>query len=180
MDQILWDLNHNQYKHIMKLTTAKIRKTILNVLTSLQLPNAVVQEYYNKLNGYKYVDGITELSSGCFIRAIPLSNSTTLPLHNGAFICDINITNNGVVIVCKNFNNRYFSLKVEDCVIFQRLTDEEKIILNALDHLSAVDDDSEEDSEDEDIEDEDSEDENSEDDNRATVKKNVRKNNKKR
>jgi hypothetical protein len=41
-----------------------------------------------------------------------------------------------VLIVCKNYTNRHFQIKMDECLLFQKLTDQEKVILHALDHLS--------------------------------------------
>ena len=67
-------------------------------------------------------------------------------------ICEIKITDNGVLITCKNFMHRHYTFKMDECLIFQKLTTQEQIIISALDHLEKTkkDEDEDEDEEDED------------------------------
>jgi hypothetical protein len=48
------------------------------------------------------------------------------------------ITDDGVFCVCKNYgyNTRYFQITMDKNLIFQRLTNQELILLSALDHLA--------------------------------------------
>jgi hypothetical protein len=50
-------------------------------------------------------------------------------------LCDIKITDNGILIVCKNFLHRHYTFKMDECLIFKKLSNQEKILLNALDYL---------------------------------------------
>ena len=63
-------------------------------------------------------------------------------------ICDIKITDNGVIIKCKNFMHRHYTFKMDECLIFQKITSQEQLIIYALDHLEEKEE--EEDEEDED------------------------------
>jgi len=65
-------------------------------------------------------------------------------------ICDIKITDNGVLITCKNFMHRHYTFKMDECLIFQKLTTQEKVIIHALDHLENTKDEEDEEEEEED------------------------------
>jgi hypothetical protein len=56
-------------------------------------------------------------------------------LTNGGVIIDIQLLNDGIYILCKNFRNKGMKIKIDECFIFQKLTDQEKTILAALDYL---------------------------------------------
>jgi hypothetical protein len=95
-------------------------------------------------------------------------------LNRCGIVCDIKIADEGVFVTCKNFMHRHYNFKMDDVLIFQKLTTQEQIILRALDHLDEDDtknkktkeldkDLEDEDLEDEDLEDEDLEDEDLED-----------------
>jgi len=88
-----------------------------------------------KLNGYRYVDEIKDVKYGAFIKWIPISNPEYLPLHTGGMICDIKVTDNGVIIVCKNFMHKHYQIKMDECLLFQKLSHQELVLLAALDHL---------------------------------------------
>jgi hypothetical protein len=119
----------------MSLTSRKILETNLEILNELQLGKELTKEYLKKLKGYRYVEEISDIKHGGYIRWIPITDPTYLPLHNSCIICDIKITDNGVLITCKNFMHRHYTFKMEEAIIFQKLTNQELIIINALDHL---------------------------------------------
>lgn len=45
------------------------------------------------------------------------------------------IMNEGIIIICKSIDNRFFKIKFDNCIIFQKLTTQENIILNVLNYL---------------------------------------------
>ena len=161
INKLMYALDNDNNENIMNLTSKKILEMNLNILKELHLDKPTTLNYLKKLQGYRYVDEIHELKYGAFIRWIPIIDPNYLPLHYCGIICDIKITDNGVIINCKNFMHRHYTFKMEECLIFQKLTTQEKVIINALDHLENTKD---EDLEDEDLEDEDLEDEDLEDD----------------
>ena len=97
--------------------------------------------YVKKLKGYRYVDEIKDIRVGGFLKWIPIVSNNDekevyLPLHSGGIICDIKLTDNGTFIACKNFTGRFYQFKFDDALIFQKLSNQEQVILSALDHLA--------------------------------------------
>ena len=72
---------------------------------------------------------------GYYIRWIPLKNPDNLKLTNGGIIVDIDIINNCFQIKVKNNRNRVFQIKFDECCIFQKLSNQERVILGVLDYL---------------------------------------------
>lgn len=136
-----------EYETIANLTSKEIQLTNYKMIKQLHLDKKTTTEYLKKLNGYRYIDEISDIKYGRFIRWIPLSDPNYLPLHYCGIICDIKIVDNGVLITCKNFMHRHYTFKMDECFIFQKLTTQEQIIINALDHLAESDSDSDSDSE---------------------------------
>jgi hypothetical protein len=136
VDNLMTALDNETNDSIMNLTTAKIQETIFNILKELHLDRQVLIDYFKKLKGYRYVDELNDLKYGGFIRWIPLTDPDYLPLNQCGIICDIKIADDGVYIVCKNFMHRHYRFKMDECLIFQKLSSQEMIILSALDHLS--------------------------------------------
>jgi hypothetical protein len=122
----------------MNFTTDKIKEMNLNVLKELQLTRKDTLELMSKLKDYKYVDEMNELKYGAYIRWIPIEDPTNIYLTQGALFCEMKITDNGVFCICKNygFKSRHFNISMDKNLIFQRLTDQELVLLSALDHLS--------------------------------------------
>ena len=172
VDKLEKALDNTKNESIMSFTTKKITELNYKILQELNLDNKTTMEYLKKLKDYKYVDELPELKHGGFIRWIPINNSNYLPLNSCGIVCDIKIADEGVFVTCKNFMHRHYNFKMDDVLIFQKLTTQEQIILRALDHLDEDDSKNkkntkeikEEDLEDDDLEDDDLEDDDLEDD----------------
>ena len=135
MNSLIYALDNDNNENIMNLTTQKIMEMNLNILKELHLPREISLDYLNKLKGYRYIDEINDLKHGAFIKWIPITNPKYLPLHHCGMICEIKITDEGVLIKYKNFMHRHYTFKMDECLIFQKLTTQEQIIISALDHL---------------------------------------------
>jgi hypothetical protein len=135
INKLVKALDNNDNENIMNLTTRKIMKMNLQILKELMLDRNTTINYLRKLKGYKFVDEINDLKHGSFIRWIPIIDPDNLPLTQCGMICDIRITDDSVIIVCKNFMHRHYTFKMDEVLIFQKLTSQEMVILSALDHL---------------------------------------------
>ena len=133
-------LDDDKNESIMGLSTKKITQMNLDILKELHLPRDTTLDYLKKLKNYRYIDELNELKYGSFIRWIPIADPSYLPLHNAAMICDIKIVEDGVLITCKTFMHRHYTFKMDECLIFQKLTSQEQVIISALDHLENSDD----------------------------------------
>ena len=123
---------------LLGLTTSKIKEMNLKVINELCLPKEDALDIMRKLNDYKYVDEMDDLKYGTYIRWIKLNNPDDLNLTKGAIFSDIKITEQGVNLICKNFgdSSKRFTIKMDECLIFRKLTNQELVLLSALDHLS--------------------------------------------
>ena len=135
VNKLMYALDNENNENIMNLTTQKILETNLNILKELHLDKETTLNYLKKLKEYRYIDEINDLKHGSFIKWIPITDPSYLPLHHCGMICEIKITDNGVFITCKNFMHRHYTFKMDECLIFQKLTSQEKVIIYALDHL---------------------------------------------
>ena len=145
VDKLMTALDNDKNESIMNLTTKKMQEMVFNILKELHLDKETLLEYFKKLKGYRYIDEINDLKYGGFIRWIPITDPDHMPLHYCGIVCDIVIKDDGVYVVCKNFMHRHYRFKMDECLIFQKLTAQEHIIISALDHLDEDDDASEED-----------------------------------
>ena len=135
IDKLVNALDNDVNDNIINLTSTKITEMILKILKELHISRELTFNYLKKLKGYRYIDEISDLKHGSFIRWIPITNPDYLPLHNCAMVCEIKIVDDGVLIMCKNFMHRHYTFKMEECLIFQKLTSQELVIISALDHL---------------------------------------------
>jgi hypothetical protein len=138
VNKLLKALDDTSNEGLLNFTTEKIKEMNLNILKELALSKVETLELFKKLNGYKYVDEMNELKYGTYLRWISIKDPNNIYLTKGALFCEVNITDNGVNIVCKNMGTgcRHFQIKMDECLLFQKLTQQELVLLNALDHLS--------------------------------------------
>lgn len=138
-NKLMEALDNENNDDIMNFTTKKIEEMNLKILKELCLKKQTMVEYFKKLKGYKYVDELGEIKAGSYIKWIPITDPEYLPLNNCGIICSIKdgggVRDDSVVITCKNFMHRHYTFKMDECLIFRKLTNQEKIILCALDHL---------------------------------------------
>jgi hypothetical protein len=140
VERLMTALDNESNENIMNMTTRKIMELNLSIIKELHLGRERSLTLLKQLTNYRYVDEINELKVGSYIKWIPIIDPNNIPLNYNGLICNINITDNGVIISCKNFMNRHYTFKMDECLIFQKLSQQELIILKAMDHL----DDSEE------------------------------------
>lgn len=138
VNKLLKALDDDSNETLLNFTSDKIKEMNLNIIKELQLPRKDTLDIMNKLRDYKYVDEMNELKYGAYIRWIPIEDPTNIHLTKGALFCEMKITDDGVFCVCKNYGytQRHFQLSIDKNLIFQRLTDQELVLLSALDHLS--------------------------------------------
>jgi hypothetical protein len=138
VNNLLKALDDDSNENLFNLTTKKILEMNLNILKELQLNKNETMDLLKKLKEYKYVDEMSDLKYGTYLRWIPINNPTNIHLTKGALFCEMKITDDGVFIVCKNmgYSNKHFKIKMDECLIFQKLTGQEKVLLSALDYLS--------------------------------------------
>lgn len=138
VNKLLKALDDDSNETLLNFTTTKIKEMNLNILKELHLSKKDTLELLNKLKDYKYIDEMNELKYGTYIRWIPIEDPTNIQLTKGALFCEMKIEDEGVFFVCKNygFPLRYFKISMDKNLIFQKLTDQEQVLLSALDHLS--------------------------------------------
>lgn len=125
-------LQNTNNKKIVKLSFDDINKEKETILKELNLSKKNTKELLKKLKDYQYIDEYSQLTEGRYLRWINLTNPDALKLTNGGILCEIKI-NDSISLIMKNKNNVFFQIKLDECLLFQRLTTQEKIILYAID-----------------------------------------------
>ncbi len=133
-------LDDESNENLLNFTSKKIIEMNLKIINELQLERNKALNIMHKLKGYKYVDELSDLKYGAYIRWIPIidPNPLNIELTKGALFCEIKIKEDGVYVICKNYGyfNKHFQIKLDENLVFQKLTDQELVLLSALDHLS--------------------------------------------
>ena len=135
VNQLLQALENESNSSIMNLTTRKIKEHKNNILQRLQLSGKDLKVLHKKLKHYRYCTDLSDIQFGYYIRWIPLKDPNNIYLTNGAHVCDVKIINSQLHILCKNGLNRMMQIKFDEVIIFQKLADQERVILGVLDYL---------------------------------------------
>lgn len=136
VEQLLKSLDNEDNAFMIDQTREKLQKQKNDMLQQLQLSREDLIKYHKKLKRYRYVGDLAHLKYGAYIRWIRLTNPDNLKLTNGGTILDIKIYEKGCNILCKNNMGRVFELRFDECMIFQKLTDQEEVLLDVLTYLS--------------------------------------------
>jgi hypothetical protein len=142
VDEILKNIESDKLLSVSKLTYDKINIIKYNVLTRIGLEEDELESMLLKLSDYRYVEELQDIHHGAFIRYVPLisnaikssNNADEIILKTGGFICDVKILGTGVQLLCRN-RRRLFQLRLDEVLLFQKLTKQEEIILSVFDYL---------------------------------------------
>lgn len=141
--------NDDDSVSVLSLSNASIQQEIRDVLAYYGLhvhhmsPDWLAH-MCSKLKGYRVVMDWNELKLGAFIRGIDLTtqenqgtNQTKQPLtlNTFGFVCDI-VYHPRVTVKCKTHTHRYYKVCIEDCLVFQKLSLDEQLMLDALDYAN--------------------------------------------
>jgi len=137
IDNLLKALSNENNETVLELDHKKVSKIKNDILQKLHLPKEKLKKFHKSLKFYRFVDELPELRYGSFIRWISLKNPEKIYLTNGGIVCEIKIGDDGIIIVCKNNRNRMFQLKMAENLIFQKLTQQEQVLLSAMDYLNS-------------------------------------------
>ena len=135
-DQLEKAFNNEENTQLLDLTNKKIENVKIKMLNKLNLNKNQFKEFTKKLENYRYIDELPELKYGSFIRWISLKNPEIIILSNGGLVMEIKIELSGIIIVCKNNLNRFFQINMNENLIFQKLNNQESVLLSALDYIN--------------------------------------------
>jgi hypothetical protein len=135
-EYLIHSLDNESNSSIMKLTTPIIQERKNHILQQLHQPAEVLRLFHKKLKQYRYVDELPDIQYGCYLRWIPIKDPTKIYLTNGGHLTDIKMEEDGIHLLMKNNMNIFFQIKLDECLVFQKITPQEKTILTALDYLA--------------------------------------------
>ena len=90
-----------------------------------------------QLKLYRHVYDLAHLRYGGYIRWISLKDPENIKLTNGGIICDIKAIKDDIHVVCKNSHYRLFQINMSEVILFQKLSEQEQVILSALKFIQA-------------------------------------------
>lgn len=134
-ERLVTAIQNVKEESIVDTNLSEIKSIKNNVLQQLQLSKDKLQDFHKRLQKYRYVDEITELNSGDYVRWIDLNTPSNIKIASGAFVCDIEINSDGIHLKLKTITHRHIQLRMDEVFLFRKLTDDELVILSALKYL---------------------------------------------
>ena len=136
-EELLNALDNENNESIMDYDFKTISKEKNDVLQQLRLETSILKSYHKKLKFYRYIKNISDIVIGNYIRWINITNPYTIKLTNGAIVCDIIQNKDALLhIQCKNRYNKFFNVDFDKTLIFQKINNQENIILSVLKYIN--------------------------------------------
>jgi hypothetical protein len=132
---LLHALNNDNNEAVVDLDFATIAKHKNDILQQLNLPREQLIKIQKQLKPYRCVNTLEDLRFGSYVRWISLKNPEVIKLTNGGIVCDIKEINGEIHIKCKNKMNMLFQAKMSEILLFQKLSEQEEVILKAMKYL---------------------------------------------
>jgi len=134
---LLHALNNDNNEAVVDLDYATIAKHKNDLLQQLNLPREELISLQKKLKPYRCVNTMEDLRFGSYLRWISLKNPEVIKLTNGGIVCDIREISGDIQIKCKNKMNMIFQFKMSEVLLFQKLSEQEEVILKAMKYLGS-------------------------------------------
>jgi hypothetical protein len=135
IQNLLHALNNDNNEAVVDLDFATIAKHKNDILQQLNLPREQLIKIQKQLKPYRCVNTLEDLRFGSYVRWISLKNPEVIKLTNGGIVCDIKEMNGEIHIKCKNKMNMLFQAKMSEILLFQKLSEQEEVILKAMKYL---------------------------------------------
>lgn len=127
-------LGNEKNEYIINTNTEEIEIDKNNILEQLHLSEDDYIILYEKLNDYRYCPKPEHINVGCFIIWIPLhNNDNSITLKHGR-VAKTYETQDDVNILYF-LGGKMFTIKFSEIIIFQKLTEQEKAILQLIDNI---------------------------------------------
>lgn len=128
INQLLTTLETDRNDYLENKTIESVTTEIFAAINQLDLSRETKLHYCKLLNEYRLVNDIYELHKGKNIKWIRPTNNK---LIGGGIVVNIKFLDNGTHVLVKTVSNHFIQIKFDDCIIFQKMTVPEQLILMA-------------------------------------------------
>uniref|UniRef100_A0A6C0B6G7 Uncharacterized protein n=1 Tax=viral metagenome TaxID=1070528 RepID=A0A6C0B6G7_9ZZZZ len=131
IEAILDSVENEKNDYLENKTMENITKDVFDNITELTITKEQTKDLCNKLIGYRFIDEIHELFRGRHVRWIRRDSNK---LTTGGIVVDIKFLKDGIQVLVKNNMNRFIQYRFDECLSFQKLSNEEQILLMAYEY----------------------------------------------
>ena len=136
VNKLLLALENVKNEELLKEDIKSIEQMKTNMIKTLHLSEKTNRGLLKKLKQYRFVDELPDMKYGSYIRWINITDPNNLKLTNGGIVIEMKVGIDGVIVVCRNNVNRYFQVNMTEAFIFRKLTEQELVLLSALDFIN--------------------------------------------
>ena len=145
IDQLLNAIQDESIDYLEDKTLKSINNDIFKSLYEIGYRGEQLKEYCEKLIGYRLVNEVFELHKGKLVKTIRIFDDEYNPLipklRMHGKVSNIKFLDNGTHVVCMmfingRFSNSYAQYKFDQYLTFQKLSDDENLILLTYEYLS--------------------------------------------
>jgi hypothetical protein len=137
-EELLRELSKDKNNYIEEKTTADIlnemKQSIVDEFGD-HLSNTDINNILKRLVGYRVVDELDAIHIGQYTRWIQ-KYQDDVKLTNGGILLNVIFTVEGINLTIRLWNNRTIQVRFDDCLIFQKLSFGEQLILMASDYVN--------------------------------------------
>lgn len=154
IDKMLESIENEKNDYLENKTMDSVTQEICDKIGYLSIPDESKESICKKLIGYRYVDEIHELHKGKVTAWIRIRKSVAQELlekqsvgaetpyivqpklSGTGILVNIKFADRGTNVVISNPpNHRFTQYRFDDCLTFQKMTEEEQLILMAYEYL---------------------------------------------
>ena len=142
VEELLEQIGAENRPHFAEKTLNEIMEEVLETITDLGVYSPeFIEKNCRSLLEYQHIDAIHKFQSGRLLRWLRISplepDETKAKLKYGALCTGVKFHNNGAYIQCVSANGkRFFQLKYDDHLFYQKLSPEEQMILALNQYVS--------------------------------------------
>ncbi len=125
--------NGNQDPYFENKSTYMVIEEVKQELYNAGIENMELS--LSKLLGYRYIDEVNQLQRGRHVKWMNLTK-VKKTLTGGGILMNVKFLDNGVHLLCNN-GSRFTQYKYDDCITFQKLTQQEQLVLMANEYLDS-------------------------------------------
>jgi hypothetical protein len=142
VDELLKAIHNEKTDYLENKTIKSMNQEVFDAIQSLNISEERIHDLYHKLIDYRLVNDIYEVHKGQLVKTLSLNvnqEENYIPkLHMKGKVIDIKFLDNGTHIVCLNTPFRFSQYKFDHFLTFQKLSDEEKLILSAYEMIQST------------------------------------------
>jgi hypothetical protein len=134
VDELLRAVENEHTQYLEGKTIGSLQQEIYDSLKQ-HVSADQVESTFEKLAGYRLVDEVYQIHRGKYVRWIPRSGRGSLT--KGATVLNVRFSDVGTLVLCRN-GQWFTQYRFDECLTFQKLSDDELMVLAAYNAIASI------------------------------------------